>query len=206
MRRARSTSRRLGKRRLAPRVVAVTEGESTEPKYLRAFNRIPNSKQVPLHVIGLGGDPKAVVERAVKESRKVRGDLNAKDDTFWAMFDRDDHARFDAAKDMAHANRIHLAVSDPCFELWGILHYQNQDASLDRADCQKKLEVLCPGYKKGGAKVFDDPEVIEKRYEVAVERAENLLLRREEEDRPEGNPSTSVHRLTEHIGKFIDPS
>ena len=186
--------------------MVVTEAESTEPKYLRAFSRTLESRQVRLEVIGLGGDPKAVVERAVKESKMVKGDLNAKDDTFCAMFDRDGHLRFDAAKDMAHANRIHLAVSDPCFELWGILHFQDQDASLDRADCQKKLEALCSGYKKAGEKVFDDPEVIENCYELAVERAEKLLRRREEEDRPEGNPSTSVHRLTEHIGKFIDPS
>ena len=205
MRRTRSASRRPARRRPAARVV-VTERESTEPKYLRVFDRILESEQVRLDIIGLGGDPKAVVQRAVKESKKVKGDPNAKDDTFWAMFDRDDHPRFDAAKDMAHANRIYLAVSNPCFELWGILHYQDQDASLDRADCQKKLETLCPGYKKAGEKVFDDPEVIENCYELAVERAEKLLRRREEEDRPEGNPSTSVHRLTEHIGKFIDPS
>ena len=184
----------------------VTERESTEPKYLRVFYRILESEQVRLDIIGLGGDPKAVVQRAVKESKKVKGDPNAKDDTFWAMFDRDDHPRFDAAKDMAHANRIYLAVSNPCFELWGILHYQDQDASLDRAGCQKKLEILCSGYKRASAKVFDDPEVIEKRYEFAVERAEKLLLRREEEDRPEGNPSTSVHRLTERIRKFTVPS
>ena len=117
------------------------------------------------------------------------------------MFDRDDHPRFDEAKNMAHGNGIQLAISNPCFELWGIYHYQERNAPLDRYECQRKLGELCPGYsartRKG--KVFDDPGVIEKYYRDAVERAEDSLARREEEDNPEGNPSTTVHRLTEHI-------
>ena len=44
-----------------------------------------------------------------------------------------------------------------------------------------------------------DPEVIESNYRDAVGRAENSLTRRREEGNPEGNPSTTVHRLTEHL-------
>ena len=107
---------------------------------------------------------------------------------------------------MAHGNGIRLAISDPCFELWGILHYQECNASLDRHECQNKLGEWCPGYSKKKRKVFDDPKVIEHNYRDAVGRAENALTRRREEGRPEGNPSTTVHRLTEYILEVVEQS
>ena len=61
------------------------------------------------------------------------------------------------------------------------------------------LRELCPGYRRKGGKVFDDLVVIENDYPSAVERAERSLARREAEGAPEGNPSTTAHRLTEHI-------
>ena len=115
------------------------------------------------------------------------------------MFDRDEHPRFDEAKNMAYGNGIRLAISNPCFELWGILHYQEYNAPLDRHECQRKLGELCPYYSNKKKKSFDDTKVIEDNYRNAVRRAENSLARREEEGDPEGNPSTTVYRLTEHI-------
>ena len=206
MSRIRRTSRSRGSRAPAARVVVVTEGELTEPEYLKVLNQVYGSQLLRLVPIGIGGDPRAVVERAIAERNKVRGDPLANSDTFWAMFDRDSHPRFDEAKDLARSNKISLAVSNPCFELWGILHYRDQDAPLDRNDCQRDLEKLCPGYGTGGDKVFDNKRVIEEGYECAVERAKLLHRRREEEGTPGGNPSTSVYRLTEHIRKFKIPS
>ena len=121
------------------------------------------------------------------------------------MFDRDEHPRFDEAKDMAHGNGIQLAISNPCFELWGIYHYQECNAPLDRYECQRKLGELCPGYSNKKGKIFDDPEVIGSNYRDAVGRADSALARREEEGDPEGNPSTTVHRLTEHILCVVEP-
>ena len=115
------------------------------------------------------------------------------------MFDRDEHTRFDEAKNMAAGNDVRLAISNPCFELWAILHYRECDALLGRHECRRTLEELHPGYGSGGRKRFDDPEAIESNYRDAVERARKSLTRREEEGNPGGNPSTTVHHLTEHI-------
>lgn len=199
MSRARRIARRAGTRALAARIVVVTEGASTEPAYLRAFNRCYGYQFVRVVPIGGIGDPRAVVQRAIEESEKLKDDTLAGQDSVWAMFDRDAHARFDEAKDMARGNNIPLAVSNPCFELWGVFHYRDHNAPVGRHECQRMLGELCPGYRRRGAKVFDDAEVIEKSYPEAVGRAENSLARREAEGATEGNPSTSVHRLTEHI-------
>ena len=197
---ARGIDRRAPVRDPAPRVVVVAEGAVTEPGYLKEFNHIHGDRSsARLVPIGGVGYPRAVVERAIAESRKSRRDRLGGRDSVWAMFDRDEHPRFDEAKNMADGNDVRLAISNPCFELWAILHYRECDAPIDRHECRKTLEKLHPGYGAGGRKRFDDPKAIESKYRDAVERARKSLTRREEEGDPGGNPSTTVHHLTEHI-------
>ena len=202
MSRARRIARRPAARPPAARIVVATEGVSTEPEYLKVFSRVHGDRSVRVVPIRVGGDPRTVVERAIEESEKSKRDRLATRDSVWAMFDRDNHKRFDEARDLARGNDIRLAISNPCFELWGILHYQEQNAPLERKECQRKLGKLCPDYNAGAGKVFGDREAIERRYSVAVERASLSVKRREEEGAPRGNPSTTVHLLTEFIRCF----
>ena len=183
----------------AMRIVVVTEGESTEPSYLWAFSRIYGNKTVRLRPIGGVGDPRAVVDRAIAERDEARRDPFGARDSFWAMFDRDDHHRFHEAVNLARGNSISLAISNPCFELWGIFHYEDQDAPIHRHQCQRRLGELCQDYLPRANKVFNDTDVIEGRYCDALARGERSLVRREEEGDPGGNPSSSVHCLTEFI-------
>lgn len=200
MRRKRRISRRAATRSPAARIVIVTEGESTEPAYLRTFGRVCGEPSaVRPKIIPAAGDPRAVVERAIVELRKLRGDKLASRDSVWAMFDRDEHPRFAEAKILARDNGISMAISNPCFELWGIFHYRDYDAPLDRHESQRQLARLCSTYVSDRGKLFDDPEIIRDNYADARQRAETSLTRRLEEGTPEGNPSTTVHRLTERI-------
>ena len=92
MKRTRRIARRAATRYPAARIVVVTEGGSTEPAYLRTFDRIFGKPSVVrLNIIPAAGDPRTVVERAIEELRKLRGDKLASKDTVWAMFDRDEH-------------------------------------------------------------------------------------------------------------------
>ncbi len=202
MSRARRIGRPPANRRPAARIVVVTEGVLTEPEYLKVFGRIHCDRSVTVIPIGIGGDPRTVVERAIEESEKSRKDPLATHDSVWAMFDRDIHSRFDEARDLARGNGIRLAISNPCFELWGILHYQEQNGPLGRRECQRQLGGLCPNYSAGSSKVFGDREVIEQKYAVAVKRAISSVRSRKEEGKSGGNPSTTVHLLTEFIRRF----
>ena len=202
MSRAKRIGRKPAKRPPAARIVVATEGKLTEPEYLRNFARIHFDQSVRVVPIPVGGDPRTVVERAIEVSQKSKSDRLASNDSVWAMFDRDSHQRFDEARDLAHGNHIRLAISNPCFELWGVFHYKEQNAPLSRWECQRELGDLCPDYSAGGKKVFGNREVIEQRYPVAVERANLSVKRREEEGNPGGNPSTTVHKLTEFIRCF----
>lgn len=202
-RRRRPVGRRRPARRPAVRIVVATEGSSTEPAYLTAFNRLFGNESVRLALVSGVGDPRAVVQRAIQELGKSKGDPLGNDDFAWAMFDRDDHVRFAEAKDIARGKGIGLAVSNPCFELWGIFHYRDQEAPLDRHQCQRMLEELCPGYERKGRKSFSDTQVIGQYYGDALGRAQRSLENRSIEGDREGNPSTTVHRLTEHLVQAV---
>lgn len=205
-RRARHVGRRRPVRRPAVRVVVAMEGSSTEPAYLTAFNRSFGDQSVRLKLLSGAGDPRSVVERAIDELGKSKRDTLGNDDSAWAMFDRDAHVRFAEAKNLAHGNGIGLAVSDPCFELWGVFHYRDQEAPVGRQECQRMLGELCPGYDRRGRKLFGDVQRIEQHYGDAVRRAWQSLENRSAEGNPEGNPSTTVHRLTEYLRRAVDRS
>ena len=180
------------------RVLVVTEGTVTEAGYLKRFDRLHGTRSAKLVIIPLGADPRAVVERAIKEKKRAHGDLDAEQDSFWAVFDRDEHARFSEAIDLARGNGIRTAISDPCVELWAILHYELLNAPCSRRDCQRRLRELCESYGSDG-KRFEDDEVIRGRHGEAVRRAKVLLRRRHEEGTPHGNPSTTMHELAEFV-------
>ena len=197
---SRRLSRKLATRTPAARIIIVTEGQRTEPAYLRNFAGIHGARTVEVIPIGIGGEPKTVVRRAIDELRKVKRDSLGRRDSVWAVFDRDEHPRFYEAKNLASAHGVRLALSNPCFELWGIFHYRDWDAPVDRRECQRILEKDCSTYSVAGGKLFVDQEVILQSYASAVERGRRSLIRRREEgDPPEGNPSTAMHMLTEHI-------
>ncbi len=116
----------------------------------------------------------------------------------WAVFDRDDHPRFDEAVALCKSNGVCVARSDPCFELWLILHERDYDRACTRRDVQRKLASLRPEYDRDGAKTPDCADLIQ-RVEDAERRAEAQLQRRDEEGAPHGNPSSTAGRLTRAI-------
>lgn len=194
---ARRFARRDPSRQPKALIVVVTEGTSTEPGYFKVFKQLHGSESAALKVIPLGADPRAVVERAIDET--PLDPEPSGNDSVWAVFDRDDHERFNEAVDLARGNNIKTAVSNPCFELWGILHYELLDAPTHRHDCQRRLRELCGGYRQSSGKRFEDAGVVNGQHGEAVRRARELLRRRNQEGEPSGNPSTTVHELTEWI-------
>lgn len=196
-------SRRPPVKEPATIIIVVTEGKKTEPQYLEMFQKVhvpPSVKRsaFDLKIIPNGSDPTRVVDEAIQELeilQRVRG----KKGSVWAMFDRDDHSRFEEAKNRARSKEVRLAVSNPCFEIWGIYHYQDWQAHIESDKCQNKLGQLCPSYDKNCDKSFTDKDAIKKKCYNAIERAKKSLNSREEEGDPEGNPSTSVHYLIEEI-------
>ena len=152
------------------------------------------------------GVPYTIAGKAVERARELglsprsrrKKDSFEEQDQVWAVFDRDEHPRFDEAVETCRVHSIGVGRSDPCFELWLILHERDYDRPNDRHAVQAALKALRPEYDLDGAKMPDCDDLVA-RIEDAERRGEEQLRRREEEDNPFGNPSTTVGRLTAAI-------
>ena len=198
--RQRRPARRAPYKDSKPIVLIVTEGEVTEPEYLRGFARATKNPRVRIEVRGGVGVPKTIVEfakdRKIEAEEQARGakDDNLRYDEVWCVFDFDEHPNIPDAKQMARDNGIELAVSHPCFELWLWLHFAEQPGMRDRHDLQRMMKQHIPNYDR-----HVDYSDCSAGYDAAVKRSsrldENAAL-----DHDEGrNPTTGVWRLTESI-------
>lgn len=144
-----------------------------------------------------------IAEKAAEEVRTHRHGRRKRNsfeesDQVWAVFDRDEHPRFEKAVALCKKHGVSVARSDPCFELWLILHERDYNRPCSRQEAQEELERLWPEYDRDGAKTPDCADMV-CRVEEAEKRAEAQLRNREREGTPYGNPSTTVFRLTRAI-------
>jgi hypothetical protein len=208
MKRASPIERRITPRRLPKtRLVIVCEGKVTEPKYFNDFLALQNSPLVSVKAIGGCGVPVSVVERAVQEkkslddiARKTRDSFDA-DFQVWAVFDRDEHPKPQVpdAFALAERNGIKIAYSNPCFEVWGLMHFECWAKPGHHHETQRALKGRLAGYCHEQNPVID-VAALQTRYVQAVANAIRAAVRREEEGSScHGDPSTNVHLLTEKI-------
>ena len=202
-RRVKDLKRRRPIREPKRRFILVCEGAKTEPTYFAAIRRACSGALVAVETVSGVGGAMTVANRA-REEAKTRKRGRAKRDSFedgdrvWAVFDRDDHHHFDEAVALCEGHGIGVARSDPCFELWLILHEREHDRPCSPSQAQKELASLHPEYDRHGAKKVDCDDLVN-RVEEAEERAEAQLRCRTEEGAPFGNPSTTVGCLTREI-------
>ena len=185
------------------RFVLFLEGSRTEPAYFDTLKRTCRGTLIELEIHPGAGVPYTIAERAIERARELglsprsrrKKDSFEDQDQVWAVFDRDEHPRFNEAVELCRVHNVRVGRSDPCFELWLVLHEQDYDRPNDRRAMQAELRALRPEYDMDGAKTPDCDDMMA-RVEDAERRGEEQLQRREREDNPFGNPSTTVGRLT----------
>lgn len=143
----------------------------------------------------------ALVERAVatrsaelRDERKGRGRAS---DEVWCVFDFDVHLHVPEAIELARRNEINVAASNPCIELWFILHHEDQTAHIEREAVQRRAAELlgCGKHLTSDALATLGPHFAE-----AVRRAKQLDGKHAGDGSPpRSNPSTDVWRLAERI-------
>ncbi len=192
--------RRPPKRSPKHRILCVCEGEVTEPAYLKAFQHEVRNPLVHVEPFGPAGVPLSVVEKAIKlrddsnEKAKDERDENLKWDEVWAVHDRDDHPNIPEAHALAKKEQIRLAFSNPNFELWALLHFEDLHAETHRKDVRAALKKHLSRYDKEL-----DFQKLHPGYDAAKKRAEALDAEAERLGKPGSNPTTGVFRLTERI-------
>lgn len=186
-----------------PSMLICCEGKVTEPSYFNGLKNELRIRLVRIEVLPAGPNPKTIVDYAVEKKREAedlasrRGDDNLKYDEVWCVFDVDSHPHIADAKQKASANGVRLAISNPCFELWLLLHFQDQRAHIERHHVKSTCRNYIPGYEKRVPfdRVFPN-------YLSAVQRATDLNDWQENRGCGGENPSTGVHELTERITRL----
>lgn len=181
------------KRKYHRKFVISTEGKITEPDYFNCLKRYSDS------II-------EILKRAVGKSApmKVLNDLGThmennrlmKNDEAWVVIDIDNWKRddIDSIIEFVKANRkYHCAISNPKFEFWLLMHFEEPKKALTGSGCSNALKKHIPGYDKG----VRDSKITEENIRKAIERAKQRH-NGTEYDYPLQNGST-VYLLAEKI-------
>jgi len=169
-----------------------------------------------IHLKFAEGTPKQVVESAMTEvtNRKQKGTDNISNDIVWVVFDKDDFgANYSCAVEWAEKNEMDVAYSNECFELWLLLHFQEQTSPIGRGQLAEilrlKWEEIADITIDGKKRVKHFPYGIVRKHGDrgdAIGRAK-LLLAQAKGAKPqfpwEVNPVTTVHELVEQLIAFF---
>ncbi len=188
----RNLKRRTAVRPERKTIVVFCEGEASEPDYVRALKRLPNvrrSTSVTIEIDPGHGVPLTLVQAAIE--RRQDDEV----DECWCVFDVEwpqHHPNLHRAAELAAQHGIEVAISNPCFELWLILHYEDRSAFMDTRAAEQRSRQL----DGRDGKRIDGPAYM-KRRQQAARRAVMLADRHSGNATtfPSNNPSSSVYRL-----------
>lgn len=147
------------------RIVIASEGESTEPQYFKNL-AAKNSRVKVVHIKRKGKDkskssPKYVLQQL--RNFKIK-EAPRKYDELWMVVDVDRWGNLVEIVNHCIAEGYHPAVSNPCFEIWLLLHFrsleeytledrqklfENKKVTKNRTRLEKELSnLLIDGYNK----------------------------------------------------------
>ena len=161
---------------MKPNFFVFCEGETeiAYVKFLRSLYR------APIQVIPKKGKSNISEDFIVKSKNEY---VQTDQDKVFLMYDLDVDGMLEQLQKIPNAE---LLVSNPCVELWFLLHYQDQKTEISSDKCIKKLQKLSKEYKKGTLSE-EEKDVLAKNKELAIERAKALDVL--------NNPSTTIYRL-----------
>ena len=135
-------------------IFIVCEGSKTEINYFERFNEpFSNVRIKPVHEYT---DPPNIVKYAIKIKKEEEVDLDG-GDGIWCVHDVDENRNeiIKNCTDHAQANGISVALSNPSFELWFLLHFKDQWSGIDRDTLTEVLyDIIDGGYTKS-RDIFD---------------------------------------------------
>lgn len=192
--------RRVSAAALRRELLVFVEGLRTEEMYLVDWHRRYRDR-VRVTIDPYRAGPLQLVERAVAaqraeayDARRGRGKAY---DQIWCVFDRDEHPNFVSTIDLAARHGIRLAMSNPCIELWFLLHFEDQTAFIDRHEAQDRAEAILRCSKVLSPAAL---EALADRYDEAKERAIGLDEKHHGDGSPPGsNPSSGLWRVVDQV-------
>jgi RloB-like protein len=202
--------RRPPSRDIIPKILIVCEGEATEVLYFKGIKRSKKRDTIRIDVFDAdkNTDPMSIVKRTITKRQDIKDDDGWKaGDSAWAVFDGDEHMvgnldNWRKALTLAESKKINLAITNPSFEFWYLIHFQNAFAPMTAKAALRQLQQAgnLPNYTKSQT-LFPDPLLT--RTPAAIDRAEKIAqqIQRDGLDRY-ANPGCS--RLPELVKMLLE--
>ncbi|MCP2730473.1 RloB family protein [Limnofasciculus baicalensis] len=166
-------------RNTAKKILIACEGSKTEPDYFESIRQDLRLRTLQIIVLRHQGktDPRSIIERVIEERQKMK--LNQRwteGDTAWAVFDGDEHIEksldhWCGAINRAKSQKIQLAITNPSFELWYLIHFRDQFSQINRHQAIALLKEYIPNYDK--SKCFY-PKPLKPLTSEAIKRGEKM--------------------------------
>jgi len=198
-----ASSRELGH----GRILIVCEGKQTEPNYFNKFRErllaLKKNRTEDI-VIDILPAKHPAAKHVFDDARQKKESITPRYSEVWCVFDKDkniDDLYNQLIAKRAKEESIHIAYSNPCFELWFLLHFDYCDSQLSGKDCEKKLCSRMQDYSKTDAGLFDK---FADKQATAIKHAETLMKMWEgKTDFAKHNPSTTVHELVTRLNDYL---
>lgn len=186
-------------RRSAQVFVIACEGEKNEAAYFDHITR--GVRRVRVVSLPTGKDGQSSPAHLVERLNQTIGQFP--DARAWLVLDTDHHFQANhqrgtqCALDEARRRGYGLAVSNPCIELWFLLHLQEVESECDETFCTARLKQRLSGYSHS----HYNPEELRAGIADAIERARSLDVMPEQQN--PSNPGSHVYRLMDDLRATI---
>ena len=184
MTKGRIEKRGTRKRQIKKVILIVTEGARTEPKYFAHFRT--RHTNIDIQVVGskTGGgktDYMNLLQKA-QEYQKKNQLSSANGDSVWVVADGDvdynnpnavtsKNQQLNKVRKLAERSDIQIAISNPCFEFWYLLHFRYTTKYMKNYNAVKnELVPFLPEYGKTDD-VFTE---LASKMESAIQNAEKV--------------------------------
>ncbi len=167
-------------------LVLIVCAGTTEEVYFNSY-RVPYlTHEIHVHK-SKSPDPENVVKCALAWIKTLGVDV--KDGDFaWCVFDVDQYTQENIrkARSLATQYGINTSQSNPCFEVWYLLHFNYIDVIMTPGEAETRLK----GFIKGYVKTRNYSDKVKERLQTALTNAKKLG-----EENGQNNPSTQVYDL-----------
>ena len=182
--------------------VIASEGAVTEPRYFNGLRERLHTPRIHIHVLQKDDPTLRSPAHVLGELDRFRSTYTLRDgDQLWLVIDRDawKPERVSSIAQECQAKGYFLAVSNPCFEIWLLLHFE--DVPNQPEPRRQELAENAGGLLTSlvGCQLRPGTDYIDHflpNLDGAIARAEALDTR--PEDRWPTGLGTHVHRLVRH--------
>jgi hypothetical protein len=190
----RTFQRPLGQRRYKKLFIVSVEGSKTEPQYFARLNQLQSS--VLVKCLKRPSTESSPIQVLKKMESYLRKESLKKTDEAWIVVDKDDWTENQLRELLKWAKKSEnygFALSNPHFEYFLLLHFEEGKGIANSQECQTRLKRHLPNYKKD----FDSKKITLELIVKAISRAKQRHTNRTN-DLPQ-IWSTTAYKLMERI-------